>query len=102
MKSVENSRGGYISEDEIEDSISRFFMPYMDIYFLGRFFKDFDVGDTKSPTYAKNSIIYAGGDHSSLYYKVLVDVIGFKETYKAKRAEKLQCLDIRDIPDPLF
>ena len=50
----------------------------MDLYLFARLFKNYDTKNTFEPTYAKFSIIYAGGTHTDIYEKVLTEHLGFR------------------------
>jgi len=85
------------------------FVFFMDIYVLARMFKKFDVSNSYDPEYAKNIIMYAGASHSYFCRQFLLD-LGYTEKYHKKydkiglqpTAENKSCLDISDIPQPLF
>jgi len=76
------------------------FIPFMDLYLLGRLFKKFDVKNKKHPEYAKYNIIYAGKFHSEIYDEFLRS-IGFKEKFSATSINKdnFQCVDISNMPN---
>jgi hypothetical protein len=77
----------------------------MDIYFLCRMLKKYDV--TKSvnhPEYAKNIIVYAGSAHTKVYIDYL-SKNGYTTIYKKSFSDSkltLSCLDMMDMPQPLF
>jgi len=85
-----------------------------DVYLLARVFKDFDMTKMKThsnryitdqPNRAYNVIIYAGDLHSQVYRRYLKEVAGFEEiasTGTNNNGQKVNCIDMRTIPQPFF
>ena len=94
----------------------------MDIYLLSRLFRSFNVENISHPYTLDNAIIFAGGIHTTTY-EIFLQRLGFDEVYakgnfesnydditeylsgsnKKKYLNKeIQCLDINDLPRPLF
>ena len=91
---------------------------YTDLYTLLRIFKTFNMSEMKEKAYkeatdqpdkAHNIIIYGGDFHSQTYRKFFTDILNFEnievagkeEPYK-KRGEKMYCIDMKTIKQPLF
>ena len=111
----------HISSDEILEDTgaiigSSIGVILMDAYLLGRLFRKFDIrpSDKGMSENIQNVIIYAGGEHSEFYTKVLqkcgfklkysVGVTGKTIDYALQKGEliKYMTLDISNIPYPLF
>ena len=75
----------------------------MDVYMLARMFKKFNVSGSYDPEYAKNIIVYAGAAHV-LFYRQFLLSNGFIEKYNKQytKKSKRSCLDLSDMPQPLF
>ena len=75
----------------------------MDVYLLGRLFKNFDTSKERGqPSRVSNAIIYTGLSHSTEYRDVL-ESCGFKVVFENQSSDpKDQCVDISEIPYPLF
>ena len=67
----------------------------MDIYLMGRLFKNFDASKERGqPAYVSNAIIYTGGSHSAEYRDVL-ETCGFKVVFENRSSSpEDQCVDI--------
>jgi hypothetical protein len=91
---------------------------YTDLYTLLRIFKTFNMSEIKEKAYkeatdqpdkAHNIIIYGGDFHGQTYRKFFTDILNFEnievagkeEPYK-KMGEKMYCIDMKTIKQPLF
>ena len=96
----------------------------MDIYLLARLFRTFNVDSKdkrKHPSNVQNAIIFAGGIHAT-NYEIFLQQVGFEEVYSVgnfrsdfndvarymngdppfRSDKEHQCLDISNMPNPLF
>jgi hypothetical protein len=102
----------------IHQSIAKVNALYTDLYTLLRIFKTFNMSEIKEKAYkqatdqpdkAHNIIIYGGDFHGQTYRKFLKEVLDFdkievagkEEPYK-KMGEKMYCIDMKTIKQPLF
>jgi hypothetical protein len=102
----------------IHQSIAKVNALYTDLYTLLRIFKTFNMSEIKEKAYkqatdqpdkAHNIIIYGGDFHGQTYRKFFTDILNFdkievagkEEPYK-KMGEKMYCIDMKTIKQPLF
>ena len=102
----------------IQDSIMKVNALYTDLYTLLRIFKTFNMSELKEKAYkeatdqpdkAHNIIIYGGDFHGQTYRKFFTEVLNFdklevagkEEPYK-HIGEKMYCIDMKTIKQPLF
>jgi hypothetical protein len=81
-------------------------IPYMftmDIYFLCRMLKKYDISNNNThPAYAKNIIVYVGSGHNKIYVDFL-SKNGYKTVFaKTYINREASCLDISTMSQPLF
>lgn len=72
-----------------------------DAYLLGRLLRSFSPKDPNHPSTVKNAIVYVDSNHASICEEILVS-IGFKRMFVSNRTEFDQCVDISELPYPLF
>ena len=102
----------------IHQSITKVNALYTDLYTLLRIFKTFNMSEIKEKAYkqatdqpdkAQNIIIYGGDFHGQTYRKFFTDILNFEnievagkeEPYK-EMGEKMYCIDMKTIKQPLF
>ena len=102
----------------IHESIIKVNSLYTDLYTLLRIFKKFNISEIKEKAYdqatdqpekAHNIIIYGGDFHAQTYRKFFTEVLNFdklevagkEEPYK-EIGEKMYCIDMKTISQPLF
>ena len=117
----ENKRQGEISYEQssvnlfrIMEKIIEFYTIYMDVYLVARIFRTFRQIPNKYSEPAYNSIVYVGNNHAK-NYEELLKRIGFNMVYfqennletikdimERSQNQQFQCLDLKDLPMPLF
>jgi len=75
---------------------------YMDMYMLSRIFRGFTPVKNMNSLPPKYIVMYSGNAHSDNYRKFLTE-IGFEKIYDKRTSNYTDnCLDIKDLPQPLF
>lgn len=73
----------------------------MDIYTLGRMFREYTYVPNQNSSLAKNMIIYAGGFHTQRYEDFLLNYLDCKREIN-NRSYRINCSDITNVKQPIF
>ncbi len=79
--------------------LQEFQINIMDAYLLARVFRNFEKKDDEYSNSPNRIIIYVGEDHAE-NYDTFLNLLGFETIFR--KFDESQCLNISDVPQPLF
>lgn len=73
----------------------------VDLFFVVRYLRQYDVADSGHLAYARRALYYAGASHIRKT-EPLLRTLGFKRVWKSTKTSEILCQNIADIPHPYF
>ena len=90
-----------VNQVSFQRVLNALFTPWVDLYFAVRYLRTYDVSESGQAPQAVNAVYYAGSYHTDVVIPLLL-VLGYAKTWESKPTARAQCVDISDIPLPLF